>query len=274
MSWKAGVMWFILLAAFLPRSEAQEAPTTPPPAARLSAWGEVLPMDPGVSREMTRFRDGSLGAPFARTQAGRLRRSLLEAAEASVERWEREGCRPRVEVSFPEPEAWGISELGPAERGFLAGLVRTEAVACFLRTGLAPREALDLYTNPAFRMEVESRIERIWEEGDAFCLATNGVPVLLSPTAVCNRVSRLADTDLAAEHSQVIRNGGDDRLQPVYFKESLKTFVATNDGLGLHYINYSRSADLGNASRWIAGGEVRKSQERQIEALRKRIEME
>jgi len=273
MNWRGGVMSLILLAAFLPRSEAQEAPTTPPPAARLSAWGAGVPMDPGVSREITRFRDGSLGAPFARAQAGRLRQALFEAAEASVERWEREGCRPRVEVSFPEPEAWGASELGAAERALLAGLVRTEAVACF-RTELSPQEALDLFTSPAFRMEVESRIERTWEEGDAFCLATRGVPILLSPTEVCNRVRRLAHSDLATEHSQVIRNGGDGRLQPVYFKESLKTFVATDDGLALHYINYSRSADLGNLSRRIAGGEVRKSQVRQIEALRKRIEME
>ncbi len=148
-------------------------------------------------------------------------------------------------------------------------MVRTEAVACF-STELTPRQALDLYTSPEFRKVAEPRIERAWTAGNTACVATKGVVLLLPPTEVCSQIDHLLEDDLAAEHSQAIRNGEADGLQTVFFKESLKIFVRTTDGLALHYINYSRSVDLGAASRWIAGGKVRESQERQIEAFRSR----
>jgi hypothetical protein len=75
----------------------------------------------------------------------------------------------------------------------------------------------------------------------------------------------------AAEHQHVIRNGEGDGLQPVFFKESLETFRATPEGLALHYVNYSRSADLGPAGRWVAPGRVREVQERQMDLLRRRM---
>jgi hypothetical protein len=260
----------ILASAF--GAGAQDVAVSLSPGERVVEWVHGLRIDPGVGSEMRRFNtgDSGLGTRFTQVQAERFREAVARSAGESLGRIESEGCRPSVEVSFPEPGQWGTPELSSPEERFLRGVVRTEAVACF-HTELTPRQALDLYTSPDFRMVAEPRISRAWTPGDTACVATKGVVLLLSRTEVCSQVSHLLEDDLAAEHSQAIRNGEDHRLQPVFFKESLKTFVRTPSGLALYYINYSRSADLGAASRWIAEGKIRESQERQIEAFRSRI---
>ena len=262
-------------SAFLVSGEAgraQEGPEVSDPGEQVYAWGLNLPSFPSVPREIAAFPGGdeSLTVDGAREYARRIRLALFEAARDAVAEIGRRECRPFVRVSFPDPEEWGISDLGSTDGEFLQSLVRTEAVACYSFPA-QPGPALDLYTSADFRMEAESRIERMWPENGLSCVATKGVRFLLSPTEVCNRVDRLVEVGLASEHSQVTRNGSGDGLQKVFFKESLKTFVSTPGGLAFHYINYTRSVNLGRASRWVAPGKIQESQEAQMEELRERL---
>ena len=94
---------------------------------------------------------------------------------------------------------------------------------------------------------------------------------LLDPTMACNRIDRFFQGTVAAEHSQVVRNRGDNSYQDVFFKESLKTFVVTPGGVALHYINYSRSVRLGRLQRAIGGGRIEGSQENNARVLAERI---
>ena len=239
---------------------------------RFEEWGRQLGIHPGVMTEMARFQKGGrhLDLPLASAQARKIRATLLARAQTQFGLLETEGCRPAFDVTFPEAMELGVPDPGPVLEGFLGGMVRTESVACY-ETGASPQEALDLYTSPSFRMEAESRIERMWTEGESTCIRTGGVPLLLSPTEVCNRVTRFLEDDLAVEHSQVIENPNGSHEQPVYFKESLKIFLEVPGGLAFHYVNFSRSVDLGRPTRWVARGKIRESQERQVEALRRRI---
>ena len=75
-----------------------------------------------------------------------------------------------------------------------------------------------------------------------------------------------------AQHSQVVSNGGDEDYQRVYFKESLKSFVAVSGGLALYYINYTRSTDIGRFGKYIARGKIEGAQEDAIEELMRRLE--
>lgn len=265
----------LVLLTFLggPRAvHAQSASTDLSPGQRIEEWILRLPFHTGVVGEAIRFEAGEqrLDAAFAEAQSRRVRNAALEAVHSRVDQVLGEGCIPSVEVDFPEPSEWSLPGLDPPQRAFLNGFVRTVAVACF-QSDAPPAQALDLYTSPAFRMEAESRIERMWEEDQNLCILTGGVPLLLAPTEACNRVDRLIQPDLAVEHSQVVRNSTDKGIQPVFFKESLKTFLKTPDGLAFIYVNFSRSTDLGRASRWVARGKIRESQEGQAEALRRRI---
>lgn len=252
--------------------EGQEGSREVSAVERVEAWGRALGIQPGVISEMAHFREGdrTLDPQFGEAQAQRIRRAALASVRNHVDRVLEEGCVPSVDVDFPEPETWGAMGLSSIQERFLSGMVRTVAVACF-SSDATPREALELYTSPSFRMKAESRIERMWNEDQKTCIRTGGVPVLLSPTELCNEITLLLEPDLAVEHSQTVRNTGTGGTQPVYFKESFKTFIQTPDGLAFHYVNYSRSVDLGRASRWIAGGKIEDSQERQVEALRRRI---
>ena len=119
-------------------------------------------------------------------------------------------------------------------------------------------------------MRVSSPIENIWMEGDENCVETKGVTLILSPMKNCSRIDELHRPGLAAQHSQTVANPGDDDYQPVYFKESIKTFVAVPGGLVLHYINYSRTTGLGGLKKRIARGKLKDSQAeaiREMEAI-------
>jgi hypothetical protein len=151
--------------------------------------------------------------------------------------------------------------------------VRAEVVACFQGDLTDPEEVLDIYTSPEFRMATETRIRSIDEDEGESCVATRGVPGLLAPSRACNRIERYSGGRIAAEHSQVISNPGAEAggVQEVYFKESLKTFVVIPGGMALHYVNISRTADLGRLGRWVGARSIREGEERKSEGLRARL---
>ncbi len=76
---------------------------------------------------------------------------------------------------------------------------------------------------------------------------------------------------MAAEHSQVVWNEGQDPYQDVYFKESVKTFVRIPGGLALHYLNYSRTTNMGRMQRWVGTGSIEGSQEDSAELMAQRL---
>ncbi len=90
---------------------AQEAVIRLPPGERVAGWVAGLHIDPGVRAEMMRFEAGGsgLGVPFVQGQAERLREAVTTNASESLRRIEGEGCRPSVEVSFPQPDLRGTA---------------------------------------------------------------------------------------------------------------------------------------------------------------------
>ena len=81
-----------------------------------------------------------------------------------------------------------------------------------------------------------------------------------------------ASPTVAAEHSQVVSNRGDDDFQTIYFKESVKVFVATDGGLALYYVNYTRGAKLGTLKKKLGRGRIEDSQRDRADALRAWLE--
>jgi hypothetical protein len=179
-------------------------------------------------------------------------------------------CEPFVKAEFPSA-GFATEEPDDADERFESGFVRTEMVACFQADSLDPAALLEIYTSPDFRMEVEGRLERIWQEDGLSCVETGGMWALLDPTLACNRIDRFAEDGIAAEHSQVVWNQGEDPFQDIYFKESLKTFVRIPEGVALHYINYSRTIRLGRLKRALGRGKIEGSQENNARALAERI---
>jgi hypothetical protein len=227
---------------------------------------------------MMRFRGGNALSPaFAQVFAREVRSRVISTADARVSSLLTEECVPFVDVTigeweFAHPVYEGVErDLGKAIEGFEGSLIRTEMVACFHGTDEQPGSVLDLYTGKEFRMTAEDRIQDMWPDPKGSCVETKGAYGLVDPTKVCNKITELRTEQIAAQHSQVVFNEGVDPYQDVYFKESLKTFVALPDGLALHYINYTRTSDLGRLSRWVGAGKIRGSQQAMADLLRSRL---
>lgn len=239
----------------------------------ITRWGEAVDIDSRVVTEIGRFEEdrGPFGDGYAAELAIGIHR-LVVASAAGVSRKVRDGvCEPFTEVTFPAAGfVTGVPPSGRSEREFEESFVRTEALACF-QTDVTPREALGIYTSADFRKQVSKRLEEVRAEDGHDCVKVRGVSFVLGPMDYCSRVEELHEKGLSLQYSQVVSNGGDEDTQPVYFKESLKVFIAVPGGLAFYYINYSRSTDMGGLKKRIGRGKLVESQEKAIRHLEAQI---
>jgi len=256
----------------LPKPEQEAAPPS------IAAWGDSIPLGPSVEGEILRFGGGTPLSPgYARAFARDVRDRVMSEAGARVAELLAGDCTPFVDVTIgewdvPDPPDEPLSrEVKKLAESFEGSLIRTEMVACLHGFDGDPKEVLELYTNREFRMAAADRILDIWDDSEGSCIETKGAYRLVDPTKVCNEITELRAPDLAAQHSQVVFNQAADPYQTIYFKESLKTFVRLSDGIGLHYINYTRAGNLNRMARWIGAGQIRKTEEGMVDLLRTRL---
>jgi hypothetical protein len=245
---------------------AQEALSTD-----LGRWLAALPVDTRIAGEMGRFThdDSLLSAGYRSARVANMRGLVTTEVDQAVAALLLGPCEESVEVTYPwqndnDPEV-------EAEKDFSKSFIRTEMFACFETNLDDPTAALEIYTDREFRMEASSRIEEVWAEGDLSCVESGGIRALLSPTKSCNSIARFVESGMAAEHSQVVRNEGQDPYQDVYYKESVKTFLQVPGGLALHYLNYSRTTNMGRMQRWLGTGSIEDSQKDSAELMAERL---
>ena len=241
---------------------------------RIVQWGDTLALDERVVGEIERFaadEDTQFSANYGQNFAADIRRLVFADVAKRLDTIAAGDIEPFVEVTYPEAGFAGEDGTAPqqkSERKFEDSFVRTELIAVFEDNDASPETALRLYTSAEFRKKATSRIERIWDEDGLNCVETAGVTMLLSPMLNCSSVNELVLPDLAMQHSQVVRNGGGEGYQPVYFKESVKTFVRVPECLVLHYINYSRTIGMGGLKKSLGRKKIKGSQEDAIESFR------
>jgi hypothetical protein len=246
------------------------------PGSLMSEWGTQLELDPRVVEQIEIYSQDKddLGEAYASLLAPGVRRLVFAAAVGALDNLPSGPGEPHVDVSFLEAgfaAEDGKPPLDEHQREFEEGFIRTEVLAFIEANEVTPETALRMYTSPEFRMDVSSRIKRIWEEGELSCYEVKGVAALLSPTMACNRIDEFVCSDIASEHSQVVANPGGEDYQTVYFKESLKTFIVVPGGLALHYINYTRAVKLGSIKRKFGRGKIAESEVEKIRELESRF---
>jgi hypothetical protein len=263
----------LALLAFTAKASAAQDFTT---LAR--EWADTLAVDSRVVEEINRYA-ADQNHPFehgypAAFAAG-VRRLVFTGLFQALGGARDEFIEPTVTVTYMEPgfaRETGESVATDLEKGFEGSFIRTECHAFFECEGVSPAEALRTYTAPEFRKGVTSRIKRISFEDGEDCVETDGVKFLLAPTHYCSRIDELHDSSAAVQHSQVVSNRGENGYQSVYFKESLKTFVAARGGLLFHYVSYIRGGDLGGIQKKLAKGKIADSERRAVEEFKRLID--
>lgn len=251
------------------------APQTADPASRLAAWIEQLPLDDRVVAQISRYSEekDDLGAEYPERTAAAMRSLVLNDVKRALSGLSAGGDTvveaEFMEAGFMDPE--GREPDDKHARQFEEGFIRTEATAFIGIEGVTPERALKIYASAEFRMDVSSRIKRIYDDGGSSCIEVKGVKALLSPVFYCNDVVELVEPGLASEHSQVVSNPGDGDYQTVYFKESVKTFVAVPGGLAYHYINYIRAVKLGSIKKSFGRGKIEDSEKDKLKELQRRL---
>lgn len=245
------------------------------PAARLDQWIRMVPLDAGVAREMGWFKDRSgrpLSPAYRDVAPLALRDALRARAVRALTLIASGDCAPNVSVAYPGYGVSGIEAIdSELQQHFEDSFVIVEALECFAFDAPELAAILHLYTAPEFRMEAQPKIARIWERDGLSCVQTRGVPLLLKPSEACNSVTELHHADMVAQHSQVVAGGGRAGFQTIFFKESIKTFIRTPGGVALHYVNYTRSANLNGLTRRVGRIAIEDSEHRQIELLRTKL---
>ncbi len=259
------IVTFLFLTTVAGISAQQELSTD------LGRWLASLPLDARIADEMGRFThdDLELSEPFRSARVASMRELVTMEVDQAVAALLLGPCEASVEVTYPWQN--DNDQEVEAEKEFSKSFIRTEMFACFETSLEDPTAALEIYTDGEFRKEASSRIEEVWAEGDLSCVETDGIAALLSPTKSCNSIRRFSASRMAAEHSQVVWNEGQDPYQDIYYKESVKTFLRIPGGLALHYLNYSRTTNMGRMQRWLGTGSIEDSQKDSAELMEERL---
>lgn len=249
-----------------------EAARAQDPGVTVKAWLDSLPIDPGVLDELQAYSEQE--GEWPADSASRLAHALRERVKADVARAMQRMATGQIAdevrvnylspVDFAQGRAQTRDERG---RDFEDGVIRTEQFHVYEDVRTPPTVALARFTDPGFRKQTSSRIESIDENDGLSCIRTKGMWGLLDPTWTCNQITLLETDIVSVEHSQVVSNPGDDEFQTIYFKESVKAFVATRRGLVLYYINYTRSSKLGSLKKKLGRGKIEDSQRERAEAF-------
>lgn len=246
------------------------------PAGLVRSWAETLDVDDGAVEQIARYsaEEENLGPDYPAELASRVRRLLIGDAARALATLAAYRDEPVVEAEFLDagfanPD--GGDPESPAQRDFEEGFIRIESRAFIPAAGVTPQRALEVFSSPRFRMDCSSRIKRIWRQDGLSCVEVGGVTAIMSPTTACSQVTDLKEAGVASQHSQAVSNPGGDDYQTVYFKESLKTFVAVHGGLVYHYIHYTRSVKLGRIKRTFGRGKIEDSEMTKIVELQRRL---
>jgi hypothetical protein len=245
-------------------------------AAVVSQWAQTLAVEEAAVEQIARYsqEEDDMGDAYPAALAANVRRLLIEDAARALATLPTYKGEPMVEAEFLEAGFADPSGEKPEEnhqRKFEEGFIRIESRAFIAADRVTPQQALELFSSPQFRMDCSSRIERIWPEDGLSCVEVGGVKAIMSPTMACSRVDGMDDPEVASQHSQSVSNPGDDDYQTVYFKESLKTFIAVDGGLVYHYIHYTRSVKLGSIKRTFGRGKIEDSEMSKILELQRRL---
>jgi hypothetical protein len=234
-------------------------------------WLVTLPLSSEIADEMGRYTHDEipLSEGYRSAMAASMRELIMREADQAVATLLLGPCEESVEVTYPRRD--DNDQDVKAEKEFSKSFIRTEMFACFETTLDDPTAALETYTAGEFRKEASSRVKEVWAQGELSCVETDGIRALLSPTKSCNSTKRFSEGRIAAEHSQVVWNEGQDPYQDVFYKESVKTFVRVPGGLALHYLNYSRTTNMGRAQRWFGTGSIEDSQRDSAELMAERL---
>jgi hypothetical protein len=245
-------------------------------AAVVSDWARTLAVEEAAVEQIARYsrEEDELGDAYPADVAAKVRSLLIGDAARALATLPSFRGEPVVEAEFLESGFADPSGEAPGEkhqREFEDGFIRIESRAFIAADGVTPQQALELFSSPRFRMDVSSRIERIWPADGLSCVEVGGVTAIMSPTMACSRVDDMIELDVASQHSQAVSNPGGDDYQTVYFKESLKTFVAADGGVVYHYIHYTRSVKLGSIKRAFGRGKIEDSEMSKILELQRRL---
>jgi hypothetical protein len=263
---------FLLLLLSLAPTGSPAEDDDQEPATAINAWLDTLAIDPGVARELQSYADekGDWPAETPERLANQFRQKIREDVARAIPRILAGEVGEEVAVDFLTPADFardGSETRDDRGREFEEGVIRTEQFHVYPGASASPTAALAQFTDVDFRKRTSSRIEDIHEQDQVSCLRTKGMWGLLDPTWTCNRIKLFDEDGIAAEHSQVVSNPGDDGFQTIYFKESIKVFVATPRGLVLYYINYTRSSKLGAFKKKFGRGRIEESQRDRARAL-------
>ena len=267
-------MSLILLAGFVSVVRAQSAEET---VLSVGRWADTLSIDERVSGQIELYaveKKKEFEEDYAVMLSDGVRRRIFADITQQLEMLLKGERSPFITVTVLDPgfiSGEDSRSLSKTVTKFDKSFVRTEVLAFFDNQDMSPEAALRIYVDPDFRKSVSSRIKEIRKDGDETCLDLAGVKILLSPIKYCSRIDELHRPGLSIQHSQAVSSDPDDDYQTVYFKESMKAFVAVPGGLALYYINYSRTIGMGGLQKSIARKKIKESQQTAIDHLAERL---
>ena len=245
------------LATLLSLSLASANPT--------DAWLRQQSIPNGVHQSIARY--GTVRDQFTQHLTPWLRRRISYLASSAHSKFLAGQCKPatyfKVFTSDNVP-----FDINSTESAFINSIFRIESAYCI--QGSTVEEVYQTFMSSEYRLDVMPRLGQYSHNGRQTCIGTDAVPGVLKPSHYCLSVQSQKTDSSIISHSILNESTFNSTHQPVYYREEVLVIAkVSSDVTGIYRVTFTRSDDLGMASKFLIQSTVDSSQESIYSGLEK-----
>ena len=234
-------------------------------ATPTEAWLRKQATPKGVHQSMTEY--GDLGSQFPQQFTPWIRRRISYLASSAQSKFLSGQCKESTYFKVFTADSVPF-DTQSTEKNFVNSVFRVESAYCIQNASVA--EVYTTFMSSEYRLDVMPRLGRYSHNGQETCIGTEAVPGVLKPSQYCMTVNTLKKTDSIVSHSILNNSTFSSGYQPVYYREEVLVIAAvSSQTTGIYRVTFTRSDDLGMASKFLIQSTVDSSQEAIYSGLEK-----
>ena len=220
------------------------------------AWLRQQATPKGVHHSISQY--GSLKSQFPQQLTPWLRRRISYLASSAHSKFLSGKCKPATYFKVFTADSVPF-ETSKAESAFINSVFRVESAYCIQNSTV--EQVYATFMSSEYRLDVMPRLGDYSHNGSQTCIGTEAVPGVLKPSSYCLSVNTQKTDKSIVSHSILKNSTFNSDHQPVYYREEVLVIAEVSPNTtGIYRVTFTRSDDLGMASKFLIQSTVDSSQ--------------
>lgn len=239
----------MLMMTLMSLMAAQASPT--------EAWLRQQATPAGIHQSISHYHN--LENPFPQQITPWLRRRISFLASSAQSKFLSGQCKDSTYFKVFTADSVPFQTQG-IEKTFVNSVFRIESAYCIQNSTVD--KVFSTFMSSEYRLDVMPRLGQYSYDGHETCIGTEAVHGVLKPSRYCMAVNTLTRDKSIVSHSILKKSEFNSDYQPVYYREEVLVIAQVSEKTtGIYRVTFTRSDDLGMASKFLIQSTVDSSQE-------------